>query len=207
MSQAVASGGTSNVAVPCPRCKQPLIDPKGLGWCKVCGYCRSLAEGEKHTAGMSEGKPAAPQNTVEATTAAVGQMPLWIWVTLVGIATIGGSGYWVGHHLALTPFHSALLTTLSIGVGVLMMFIGQFIGVLRIAPEESTLGFFDVIVPFKLYALVMKRLPSSQLTFYLGVWGLTAIISANVFVGGLGHWLTYLPKSRNGPKIEYFDGK
>ena len=35
--------------------------------------------------------------------------------------------------------------------------------------------------------------------------GLTAIITANVFVGGLGHWMTYLPKS--GPQKAYFDGK
>jgi len=29
---------------PCPRCGKPLTDAAGLGWCRACGYCRSLEE-------------------------------------------------------------------------------------------------------------------------------------------------------------------
>jgi hypothetical protein len=44
----------------------------------------------------------------------------------------------------------------------------------------------------------MKRLPASRHTLYLGAWGLTAIIAANDFIGGLDHWLNYLPgKNKN----------
>src|SRR5262245_55714947 len=28
----------------CPRCQGKLTDPRGLGWCQACGYCRSLEE-------------------------------------------------------------------------------------------------------------------------------------------------------------------
>ena len=33
-----ASGETES----CPQCAAKLIDPNGLGWCRACGYCRSL---------------------------------------------------------------------------------------------------------------------------------------------------------------------
>ena len=73
------------------------------------------------------------------------------------------------------------------------MCVGQFIGLLRIAPEETSLSFKDALIPFNLYGLVFKRLPSTRHTVYLGAWGIAAIVSAGVFIGGLGHWFTYLP--------------
>ena len=33
-------------------------------------------------------------------------------------------------------------------------------------------------------------------TIYLGAWGLAAILAANIFIGGLLHWLTYLPGNK-----------
>jgi hypothetical protein len=90
------------------------------------------------------------------------------------------------------------LTSLQIAGGVIIMLIGQFIGLLKIAPEESTLSFKDAVFPFRLYGFVFKRLPRTQLTLYFGIWGLAAAISAGVFIGGLPHWLTYLPDSKKG---------
>ena len=87
------------------------------------------------------------------------------------------------------------------------MFAGQFLAVLRIAPEDSNLHFWDAVFPFRLYGLVLKRLPTTQTTLFLGIWGATAIISAALFVGGLEHWLNYLPKSQSQkPPIARFDG-
>ena len=196
MKQITATPGTANAAtVPCPRCKQPLIDPQGLGWCKACGYCRSLAEGERQ-AGPPPETP-AKLNALTATSSAVGQTPRWIWITLLGVIFIAGATYASGHYIVLTPLQRALMATLQIGAGVILMFVGQFLGVLRIAPEDSNLGFWDAVIPFRLYNLVFKRLPAAQTTLFLGVWGIAAIVSAAVFVGGLGHWMNYLPKSQN----------
>jgi hypothetical protein len=181
-------------AFPCPRCQQPLIDPDGLGWCKACGYCRSLEEGEQNTAKET----AAPKpNQLTATGAALGQTPIWFWVTFVGLLLIAGAAFACSRFLTLTPFQRAFLTTGQSAVGVALLFIGQFIALLKIAPEDSTLSFKDAVFPFRLYGLILKRLPSTSFSLYLGVWGLTAIIAVNIFVGGLGHWLTYLPGNGN----------
>ena len=176
----------------CPRCHKPLIDPNGLGWCKACGYCRSLEDSQKTVEPVASA-PAPALKGLTATGSALGQTPVWFLVTLFGIALVVGATFAGGRYLTLAPLDRALLTTVQICVGVAVMFLGQFIGLLRIAPEDPTLSFKDALFPFRLYGLVMKRLPSTRHTVYLGAWGLAAIISAAVFIGGLGHWFNYLP--------------
>jgi hypothetical protein len=114
----------------------------------------------------------------------------------LGIALVAGATYLLGRYLTLSPLERALLTTIQIGGGLLIMFIGQFIGLMRIAPEDPSLSFKDAIFPFRLYGLIFKRLPQTCLTVYGGSWGIAAIVSAAVFIGGLGHWFTYLPSNQ-----------
>jgi hypothetical protein len=180
-------------AFPCPRCQKPLIDPDGLGWCKSCGYCKSLADSEQSTAVAS---PGASPNELTATSAAIGQLPIWFWVSLVGVVLIVGLICAVGQFVPLTQFARAVITSAATLVGVAVMLVGQFAALVKIAPEDPTLGFKDGVFPFRLYPLVLKHLPGTSFAIYLGAWGLSAIIAANVFIGGLPHWLTYLPDSQ-----------
>jgi hypothetical protein len=199
MNQLSQTSDIVAAVTPCPRCQQPLVDPNGLGWCKACGYCKSLAESETTAAKApplpTPAEKAGSTNSVSAMGTAIVQTPVWFWVSLIGVIVVAGATFAAGHYLKFTPLQRAVLTSVQIVTGAAVMFLGQFIGLMRIAPEESTLGFWDAVFPFRLYGLVMKRLPSTQVTVYLGVWGLTAIIAVNVFVGGLPHWLTYLPDS------------
>ena len=147
----------------CPRCKKLLIDPKGLGWCKSCGYCRSLEETEKKAVAVPE---AAPPSQLAATGAVITAVPRWFLVMILGTGLIVGATFIGARYLTLKPFERALLATLQIAFGFGVMFVGQFIGVMRIAPEEASLSFKDAVFPFHLYGLVFKRLPKSSLTVY-----------------------------------------
>lgn len=102
MSQ-IATPSVETNAAACPRCQKPLIDPNGLGWCKGCGYCRSLAESETKTEKVVESKP----NTVTATSAAIVQTPTWFWVMLIGMAVIVAATWACGHYLKFTPLSRA----------------------------------------------------------------------------------------------------
>lgn len=201
MSHSPTTGGVISGGA-CPRCKTPLIDPGGLGWCKSCGYCKSLENSKKEPPRVEkapipelESKPSAepPGSTPRASTT-------WIWVTMIGSMFVAGATVALGTLLTLSPFERALLTTVQTGGAVVVILFGQFIGLLKVAPDDSTLNFWDAIFPFRLYGLIVKRVPATQLTVYLGAWGLAAIITANIFIGGLGHWLTYLPDSKKGPQ-------
>jgi hypothetical protein len=170
------------------------VDPQGLGWCKACGYCRSLEDGPKHVAPA----PVAGPTQLSATTAAIGETPSWFWVTAIGVILIAGATFACGYYLKVSPLERALLTTGQMAVGLAAMFAGQVLALVRVGTQDSSIGFFDAIMPFRLYGLVFKCLPTSRHTVYLGAWGLAAIIAANVFIGGLDHWLNYLPgKNKN----------
>ena len=64
----------------------------------------------------------------------------------------------------------------------------------QLAPNDDRLGFKDAIFPGRLWALVCQRLPEMRVHLWAASWGLTCILAGTLIVGGLGHWLTYLPK-------------
>jgi hypothetical protein len=64
----------------CPQCQLKLIDPKGLGLCPQCGYCRSL-EIEREEASAAVRQPTGPDATrIRGTKLG------WLWL-LVASAT------------------------------------------------------------------------------------------------------------------------
>ena len=183
------------VSYPCPRCQKPLVDPTGLGWCQGCGYCRSLEEEkDNHLLKASRGPSHAT-----VLTAAVGNIPLWFWALLVGIAALAGLSLGVGRWLPQgNTFPRALWTTVQLGVGLALIFLGQIIAVVKIAPDDEKLSFKDAIVPTRLWGLVAKRLPRQCGCLCVSTWGLAMIVFAVLFIGGLKHWFAYLPNSKNG---------
>ncbi len=193
---AVPSSG--DVALPeslCPRCQKRLVDPHGLGWCQACGYCRTL--GDDHCPQPTQNIAGAPSYAAAALPpAAAGAFPRWVVWLVLGVMVVVAGSWALGHYLQLQPLHRALWTTLQIVGGVLLMFIGQCYGLIRIAPEDPALHAGDAVVPFRLYGLVFKRLPRMCAVLYFGSWGLALTLSAILFIGGLSHWLNYIPKSK-----------
>jgi hypothetical protein len=176
-------------ATGCPRCKKPLVDPNGLGWCQACGYCRSLAECKLNTDIPAPSEPSA----LMSTGGVIRQTPLWFWVTLLGTTTIV-IGTILGERFTnWTDLHRAVFCTIQVLTGVAFMLVGQFLGLLRVAPDDPSISFKDAVFPFRLYGLIFKHLPDTRVAVYLGVWGLAAVITASIVVGGMGHWFTYLP--------------
>jgi len=185
---------TPPAEVLCPRCSKPLVDPRGLGWCQVCGYCRSLAEDRERL-------PLAPEPAQRAATApqaaAAVQVPRWAIALIAGVVVNVVACWAVGRYIPLTPLHRALWTTIQMAAGLLIMFLIQLYALVRIAPEEATLHFFDALVPFRLYGLVCKRLPRLAMVLCASSWALALTLGALLFIGGLAHWLNYLPKSQD----------
>jgi hypothetical protein len=188
---------TAAFATECPRCKKPLTDPNGLGWCQACGYCRSLAECQVEPNVQAPSEP----NALATTGGAIAQMPMWFWITALGAAIIVVGTILGERYTNWTPLQRAIFCTVELVAGLGVMLIGQFIGLLRVAPGDPSISFKDAIFPFRLYGLIVKQLPSTRNAVYLGVWGLTAIITASIVVGGLGHWFTYLPNKARSYEV------
>ena len=60
----------------------------------------------------------------------------------------------------------------------------------------------DAIVPFHLWAVSIKRLPLTSIPICIASWGLAAVLSGPIVVGGLDYWL---PKQKTEKKIEIMD--
>src|SRR5688572_28317582 len=124
-AQAQLSTGTTQsqevpqAAASCPKCQKRLIDPDGLGWCKSCGYCRSLESEKGNQLLAAERGPS--KGAIMAS--AAGNVPLWVWVLLVGVGVLAaassGVGRWLPEEIGKTR---ALWTSVQIIVGLVLIF-------------------------------------------------------------------------------------
>jgi hypothetical protein len=178
---------------PCPKCGKALVDPSGLGWCKDCGYCKSLSQDRATRLEIKNGVSLG--GVVEAG-GAITRLPLWFWASLLFVA--------IGIFFAIvmdrrlpegSNLHRATWTSVQIAVGVLVIFLSQYSALVTIAPEEPTLSFKDALFPFKLWGLIIKRLPKLQECLWTALLGLSLIVGSSVFIGGFEHWFNYLPKT------------
>lgn len=187
----------------CPRCQHKLIDPEGLGWCKSCGYCRSLEEERARGPVPAVGKP-KPSGPPRPSKLGLSEFvdllrktPSWAWGLLAGMAAVV--------LLTLTPalalpedsLPRALWCTLQIVIGAVMLFGGQVAALAMVAGDDERLTFKDALLPLRLWVTAVRRLPETRRPLWVSAWGLTAILSAVLLVGGLTHWFSYLPRSAN----------
>jgi hypothetical protein len=193
--------GPATAAALCPRCKKPLADPGGLGWCQACGYCRTLAEDRARLPLDQPVVNGAPSRSPPSTTPR--PSPLWAIVLFVGIALLALGCYAASRHYPLTPPQRAAWAAIQILAGLALMFAGQCYALLTIAPGDASLHFFDAIVPLRLYALVVRGLPRTCVALWISTWGLTLVLSALICVGGLGHLTNYLPKSSESKQFQW----
>jgi hypothetical protein len=180
----------------CPRCQQPLIDPAGLGWCKACGYCRTL-QAERDNALLQ--KRPEPSRGDMLSKAARG-IPQWFWILIGGIGVLAGMALAAGY--LLPPGNClprAVWTSVQIPLGLLVVFAAQLYAVMRVAPDDERMSFKDALVPTRLWVLVAKRLPELSGCVCTAAWGASLALFAVLFIGGLGHWFTYLPGANKPP--------
>jgi hypothetical protein len=185
-------------AVPCPRCQKPLTDPDGLGWCQACGFCQSLEEGKSNVPLPEVPKPAVgpSQGGMFELLVLITRLPSWWWTLLTGMALFALVSYVTGKHVAMTTFERALWCTIQIGAGLAMILLAQFMALVCLAPEDEKLSTKDALLSGRLWQLVFQRMPRMRLPVWLAGWGLAVIVSAIFFVGGLSHWMDYLPGAK-----------
>lgn len=178
----------------CPRCGKTLIDPSGLGWCRACGYCKSLADDPSQRL-LEEKRKASLGGLVEAG-GAVSGLPIWFWACFLFLAIGIIFGIVMDRRLpAGDNLDRAAWATAQIGVGLLLIFFAQLTALVTIAPEEPTLTYKDILFSAKLWGGVFKRLPRCKECLWTAILGIGLILGSALFIGGFQHWFTYLPKS------------
>jgi hypothetical protein len=187
----------------CPRCGARLISPDSLGWCAKCGYCKSLAdEAAKEPLARTAPRKASFLGIVEFFEL-LQRVPGWIWVLLGGDVVVLTAAYLVNDGLPTgNSLGRALITTITLGVSVLVIFVAQVWAMIQIVAEEEGLGARHLFYSFKLWKRTLARLPETRKPVWLGTWALTAMLAALFLIGGLDYWLQYAkPKKLAKPRL------
>lgn len=175
-------------AIPCPRCRAPLINPDSLALCPNCGWCRLLQE----AAGLA-GQPARPaeRRSVLGSTEFVmllWRLPGWIWGLIGSLAAAAALAATANHLLPAHGLPRALWTSGQIGVGLGLLLTAQAWALVFLAPFDDRLGTRDLFLPGRLWNLTLKQLPATKGPVLLATCGL-ALATAATWVGGLAYWL------------------
>jgi hypothetical protein len=195
-SSSPASVQPPNAASLCPRCQNKLVDAAGLGWCSKCGYCQSLEDDKDKVR-----KP-QPQKTTNLTGGTgdafrlIVQLPSWVWLLVMGVGIIGGLSFCIGQQFAPDSFQRAVWCTSQIGAGLLLMLAAQFWALTYLAPHDENVGVKDVFLPFRLWTVMFRHMPAMRWPVSVVAWSLAIILCGAIFIGGLSHWMNYLPGSK-----------
>lgn len=180
----------------CPRCQGKLIDPQGMGWCRACGYCKSI-EDDKGLAAVQ--KPAARQPSALGVVDfffLLTKIPDWVYLMILGSGGVFAASLMPGRLLAVGLLERAVWSTTQIGVGLALIFVAQLMLLFALAPLDEKLSFKDAVLPFRLWGLAFQRGGRFKVPFWLATWGVSAIVAAVFVVGGLDYWERYLPRSQ-----------
>jgi hypothetical protein len=183
-----------SASTPCPKCGNALIDPSGLGWCKSCGFCQSLAD--DNAGQLLTEEKAAPVGGVAMAGGAIFTLPLWFWASFLCVAI--GIFFSIVMDRRLPEgdnLRRATWASMQLAVGYVVVFIAQWFALVTIAPEELSLSFKDAVFPLKLWGLIFVRLPKLKECLWTALLGMGLMVGSVAFIGGFSHWLNYLPKS------------
>jgi hypothetical protein len=180
----------------CPKCRGKLIDPEGLGWCLVCGYCRSTADKTARLA-VREGAVAPKNQSLTGIVECgkiVGKVLVWCGVEFAVIAGLVVLALAVDARLPSdSPRTRAIWSTAQIIVSVVVLVIAQLWALVQLAPRDDRLGMWDAIIPFKLWNIGLKELPRTRGPVFMAAWALTLLCTAIFVIGGLSYWLPKKP--------------
>ena len=180
LSSTLASNGSSTLDSGvdlghCPRCGTPFTKSATKGWCLSCGYLPEKKEA-----------PAAEPEKTEG-------FSKWGWPLLAGMAVILVLSV-VGN--LMLPRHCAARAwwgTSQLGLGILIVILADVLAYLYVLPTGTQVSFVGALFPVQLWISTFELLPKTRRPVSLLGWGVTAILSAVLLVGGQFYWFKKHP--------------
>jgi hypothetical protein len=184
----------------CPRCRNPLIDARGLGLCQACGYCRSIEEeclppGARLPRWMTR-FGLVPFGELLA------RMPAWVWGVVAAVLAVLPICHVADRRLPADSPQRAYWSTIQLGLGFLAVLAAQVWTLVFLRKQRERVGTIDLVFPSHLWYLAFRRVPDTNGAIGLAGGGVAAMLAAVLWVGGLSYWLrmdTAPPDNRSFP--------
>jgi hypothetical protein len=149
-----------------------------------CGYCRSY-DGP----GPKEAPPPKPRSGAADFFDAMQNMPTWVWLLFTGVFVLIAVAFTADYHLPPNSRPRALWATIQLGLGLAAFIGAQTWALIKLMPRTDRLSAIDALYPLRLWPAIFEELPDTCRPLCLAAWGLTAVLSAVLVVGGLSYWL------------------
>jgi hypothetical protein len=171
----------------CPRCRNPLIDARGLGLCQACGYCRSIEE-ECMPRGARLPRWMTRLGLVPFAEL-LGRMPAWVWGIVAAVVAVLPVCHVADRRLPAESPQRAYWSTIQLGLGLLAVLAAQVWTLVYLRKQRDRVGLIDLVFPSHLWYLAFRRVPDTNGAIGLAGGGVAAMLAAVLWVGGLSYWL------------------
>ena len=180
-----------------------MANVSGWNWCQRCGH---REEGEA----VDPVIPLNPSSTRRSRSGAHSSelalafrvIPSWGWFLIVGLCCVVALSLIANYKLPENSRVRAIWSTFQVVGGLLAFLIAGAVGTTRLGPMHESLGLMDMLLPDRVWALVIKRLPDTRWHLCTGAWSAMAVLCGILCVGGLTYWLPSKiapPKPANVP--------
>jgi hypothetical protein len=143
---------------------------------------RHLAAGHSH-------RPESYAEVVKA-------IPLWIHVLWVGVAGIFVMSVFMTLRLPKFGYERAVWTLMQAGLGFIAAAVAHVLVFFKAIPATDKYGPFDLFVkPLDFWRYALHKMPSGAWRLWMFAWGLTAVLSAIVLIGGINYSSIFETKS------------
>jgi hypothetical protein len=176
----------------CPRCLTVLTDPHGIGLCPRCGYCRSLeVEGVAVLAAM--GKHQRWEPVPRGLRHALRVAPAAMLALCVAFGAVVPLAFLADRRFLPGSRERALWSAANLLCGLLLLLAGQAWAVAVLKRIKERVSWSDLLSPFHLWGLALRRLPTTAWPVGLGGSGMLTVLAAVLWVGGLSYWFSLYP--------------
>ena len=171
----------------CPRCRNPLIDARGLGLCQACGYCRTIVEECMPRTAFAP-RWLARLGLLQCWEL-LDRMPAWVWGVLAAVVAVLPVCHVADRRLPLDSPQRAYWSTIQLGLGLLAILAAQVWTLVYLRKHRYHLGLIDLVFPSHLWYLAFRRVPDTNGAIGLAGGGVAAMLAAVLWVGGLSYWI------------------
>jgi hypothetical protein len=124
-------------------------------------------------------------------------IPSWGWFLVVGLICVAALSIIADYTLPPNPCVRATWSTIQVIAGLLAFLIAGAVGATRLGAMHESLSLMDMLLPDRVWGLVIKRLPATRWYVCTGAWSAMAVLCGILCVGNLTYWL---PTKKAPPK-------
>ncbi len=168
-------------------------------WCPNCGFYPTLdaqsVKDESWKAAMPVEEESIPEGNLFA------QLPAWFWILMGGIVAIVMTGFYIRVEAADAESTRGMIALGILPIALTMMAIAHVIASRQAMRHDPRIRFADALISwFTVWQPSITQLPDSRKRIWSMTWGMTAVVTSLLVIGGIDYNAPFRNKETVKPK-------